>query len=290
MRKKLLIMVVVSLVAGFFAGWQFVRLVYAEPRDQIPVTAPMMTDSAGRSGAVATVSVFRIQCLSKKKAGTAFLHKSGKVITAAHIVDGCNAPDIVLIDPSGKNIMIRDLKVDRDRDLAILDPQSKLKADSLPISRETKQTIGMQVSTWGYPLGYNGRAPLISVGYLAGIGDSASAGGKLHRRWVVNGAFNLGNSGGPLINIEDGTVVGVVSSKLAPIPKRIAAELEALSEQGSGFRYTITCADGRTEQLSEGQVIAEVLQYLRSQTQLVIGHAVTLGDLRSFLKSQEIEP
>jgi hypothetical protein len=37
-------------------------------------------------------------------------------------------------------------------------------------------------------------------------------------------------------------------------------------------------------------VIAEVLEYLRKQTQLVIGHAVILGDLRSFLKENDIEP
>jgi hypothetical protein len=34
----------------------------------------------------------------------------------------------------------------------------------------------------------------------------------------------------------------------------------------------------------------EVLQYLRGQTQLVIGYAVMIGDNKKFLRSNEIEP
>ena len=34
----------------------------------------------------------------------------------------------------------------------------------------------------------------------------------------VNGAFNLGNSGGPVIDPDTLTVVGVVHAKMAPLP------------------------------------------------------------------------
>jgi hypothetical protein len=42
--------------------------------------------------------------------------------------------------------------------------------------------------------------------------------------------------------------------------------------------------------MSEAQVVEYVLEYLRSQTQLVIGYAVTVIDLRSFLGSQGLAP
>ncbi len=110
------------------------------------------------------------------------------------------------------------------------------------------------------------------------------------KRWVINAAFNGGNSGGPLINVEDGTVIGVVSSKLAPIPAYIESALEALKNQKSGFSFTKTKTDGTTEQVSEGQIIADILQHLRNQTQLVIGHTVLLEDIKKFLKQNGVKP
>jgi 2-succinyl-5-enolpyruvyl-6-hydroxy-3-cyclohexene-1-carboxylate synthase len=41
---------------------------------------------------------------------------------------------------------------------------------------------------------------------------------------------------------------------------------------------------------SEGQLLGEVLNYLRTQTQLVIGQALEIGDLREFLKKNGVEP
>ena len=130
-------------------------------------------------------------------------------------------------------------------------------------------------------------AELETVGFLSGVDRIP---GTSTLRWVVNAAFNSGNSGGPVLTVDDGAVVGVVSSKLAPIPPLIEGALEALGNQGSGFRYTRTMPDGTTVTISEGQLVAEVLNYLRSQTQLVLGHAVTSEDLRAFLKANKIEP
>ena len=160
----------------------------------------------------------------------------------------------------------------------------------MTISSNDNFSIGAQVTTWGFPSGYNGLVPLLSVGYLSGIDIVKTDSGKLMKRWVINAAFNGGNSGGPLINVEDGTVIGVVSSKLAPIPAYIESELEVLKNQRSGFSYTITKTDGTTKQVSEGQIIADVLQHLRNQTQLVLGHTVSLKDIKEFLKQNGVKP
>lgn len=150
--------------------------------------------------------------------------------------------------------------------------------------------VGSQVSTWGFPGGYRGRSPLLSVGYLAGMDGRKLPNGNIVKRWVVNAAFNLGNSGGPLIDIEDGSVMGVVSSKLAPVPADVESAMKALTTQNFGMQYTATRPDGSTFKISEGQVVAMVLEHLRNQTQLVIGHAVLLDDVRSFLKQHGVQP
>ena len=82
----------------------------------------------------------------------------------------------------------------------------------------------------------------------------------------------------------------VVSSKLAPIPPEVQSALDALRTQRSGLVFTATMPDGTTTDVSQGQVVAHVLQHLRSQVQLVVGKAVRIEDLRKFLKSQKVEP
>ena len=54
--------------------------------------------------------------------------------------------------------------------------------------------------------------------------------------------------------------------------------------------FTKNKEDGTKEEISEAQVTEEILQYLRSQTQLVIGHAVLTTDLMAFLKANKVDP
>jgi len=48
---------------------------------------------------------------------------------------------------------------------------------------------GDPVTTWGFPLIYNGPAPLLSVGYLSGF-EAVQQGDKVVKHLVANGAFN----------------------------------------------------------------------------------------------------
>lgn len=258
--------------------------------DNIPVAAPMTTELAGRSGTIASASVFRIICLGKGVTGTAFLHRSGMFITAAHVVEGSEVSEIRLIGNTGEEVYVDSVIADTDLDLALLIPKSNINRQTLPISTEVEFSIGMQISAWGYPSGYSGFNPLLISGYLSGKDRMEMPSGKIVDRWVVNAAFNSGNSGGPLLDIETGDVVGVVSSKLAPLPPYIASALKALKTQKSGAVYSKTTPDGKTVNVSEAQVVEEVLQYLRSQTQLVIGYAVMIEDIRNFLKVNGVEP
>lgn len=255
----------------------------------ISVAAPMTTDLAGSSAESALPSVFRILCPKENSAGTGFLHKSGAVITCYHVISNCAPSDVFLLGLAGR-ADVTNIIQNADKDLALLFLDREIKAPVLALSTNDQNAIGSQISTWGFPSGYGGIAPLLSSGYLSGIDHAKGPTGKRIRRLVVNAAFNSGNSGGPLVDIENNAVIGVVASKLAPLPPDIEKALSALKSQTYGFEFTRTSADGKQEKLSEAQVIEEVLQYLRSQTQLVIGQAVPLGDLRAFLIANGIEP
>ena len=274
--------------AIFFSFLVGVQMSFAQDLNTVPTAAQIDTDSAGRLGDIATHAVIRLLCLERGEVGTGFLHKSGNLITADHVVRGCGKPQMVL--PNGALSDVSVIATDQDFDLALVKPSAPIQAKPLEIASSNDFKIGTQISTWGFPGGYNGLSPMLSVGYLAGIDAYKTTSGKIIRKWVVNAAFNGGNSGGPLIHIETGAVFGVVSSKLAPISQETAQILALLEKQQSGFTYTGTTADGKQVTYTEGQLIGKVLNELRRQVQLVIGQAVLREDLIAFLKANKIDP
>ena len=257
--------------------------------DEISISAPLYTDSAGLVGQKAAATIFRIVCVKQGRMGTGFLHKSGSILTAAHVVANCEANDVMIVLPQGTNIPIKNIISDEDNDIASLTPTEKVSGDSLPITNNKNVKIGTQVSTWGFPSGYTGRFPMLSVGYLSGLDAVKTPSGKIVRRLVVNAAFNSGNSGGPLIDIESGTVIGIVSGKLAPIPPDIEKALEVLRNVEIGVGWDFTKPDGTKGKISQSQLLEKILQYMRSQTQLVVGRAVLPDQLREFLKANGLD-
>lgn len=211
---------------------------------QLPTAAPVDTESAGKLADAARKGVVRVICRPTSFGGTGFLHRSGAIITAAHVVAGCAPADLVLLTASGQQLGVTSVVADAVKDLALLRPSNSVAGSPLPIAASSGPGLGAQVTTWGYPGGYDGLIPLLSVGYFAGVQDFQTAQDGTIRRWVINAAFNGGNSGGPVFAVEDGRVIGVVSSKLAPLPPFIASILGALEAQKSGFTYNTTAPDG----------------------------------------------
>lgn len=238
-------------------------------------TIQAQVEDPARGGWSAANSVYRIECPDQNRAGTGFGHKSGRIITAEHVVRGCDAKLLKVIEATGAVTGVKSFVVDADHDLALLIPTvDHFVKVPFDIASESTFTMGAQVSTWGFPEGYGGSIPLLTVGYLAGVDKYEKNPNIIVRKWVVNGAFNRGNSGGPVLDTKTGKVCGVISSKLAPMPKDIQTNLQELQEKGS----------------HEGQTTAKILTYLRNQIQLVIGFAALTIDLRKFLKDNGVEP
>jgi S1-C subfamily serine protease len=233
------------------------------------------SEYAGRGGWGAANSVYRLGCPDQNRSGTAFGHSSGRIITAEHVVRNCDVKKLLVIAPSGATTGVTAVVGDADFDLALLTPTvADFVKLPLDVTSEEAFTFGAQVSTWGFPEGYKGSVPILSIGQLAGVEELRVKPNLVVRKWVVNGAFNPGNSGGPVIETKTAKVIGVISGKLAPIPEELLSKLQDIEKNGS----------------ANEQTIARTLLYMRKQTQLVIGFATLSKDFRDFLKSKGIEP
>ena len=268
-----------------------VPVVPVAPVVQASSTPPPAT--ARRTYAETAKHVVKIACGAGT--GSGFVHRSGLVITAAHVIKGCKASGVTILingsTPTPKEIGVQDI-VDTDEvlDLALLRPATKL-APGLAVVDPQKMNveIGDSVAFIGYPGGYDGAMPMLGVGYLAAVGPY-----QLHRsqkhlmRAFVNGAFNKGNSGGPVIDLQTQTVLGVVHAKVTPLPADVENALIALRGQNSGFTYSATTVDGKMVTVTEAQVVERVLEHYAPQIQLVVGVMVLPVDLVAFLKMHNL--
>jgi S1-C subfamily serine protease len=254
--------------------------------NNIPTSTQWTLDAAGQAGRLAVTSVFMIFCQRTSAKGSGFLLKNGYIITNEHVVRHCQANEILAISSLGERISFSNLIVDSQRDLAILKPTKSLDGGLLLGTKLTFE-IGNAVSTWGFPLGYNGPAPLLSVGYLSGFMEY-QAGSKNKKHLVVNGAFNPGNSGGPLFRSNDDRVVGIVVSKHAPISQFHLTALHALADNQTGVNFTATDDQGNTRNFVESQIVADLLFHFRNLTQVMIGEAVAASELAEFLEENKI--
>lgn len=258
-------------------------------RENVPISTRWLLDSVSDTGLSMVKAVYMLVCPKTQQKGTAFLLETGSMISNWHVVKGSTANDLVAISSEGEQIYFDNITTDQNRDLVALKPRQTL-TGGLSVQEEGNIKVGTQVATWGYPLGYNGPAPLLTVGYLSGFNDSPpyEETASVVKHLVVNGAFNPGNSGGPLFIAQSEEVIGVVVSKHAPITPFVRSAIEVLAKNKSGVVYTSTDQQGNTKQFVESQVVAEVLQYFRQMTQVVIGEAIAGSEVIDFLKAKDL--
>jgi S1-C subfamily serine protease len=231
-------------------------------------------------------SVMLIGCQKTRSKGTAFLLKSGTVVTAFHVVHGCEANELWARSPMGQAVVFSRMATDDQRDLAILRPTESL-AGGLALGSDAEPPPEARVKTWGYPLSYQGLAPILSVGYVAGY-VAQQSGNQTVKRLVINGAFNPGNSGGPLISARDNRVVGIVVAKWTLYSPLVEIAITGFSSPGGiSGRFTETLPSGAQKSVTDEQVISKVLQEFYDKTQVMIGEAVSVSELKLFLREKE---
>jgi len=277
----------VCLLIVFF-GLSALSTAQGVPND-VSVSAQPILDAAGPRQRLAIKAVYLIGCAKSEIAGTGFLIRDGVIVTNRHVVGQCEANDLLVVSTSNEHIKISLLVSDEDRDLALLKPATKL-AGGLELALSAPSLPGSEVSTWGYPFLYNGYYPLLSVGYIAGYRDAQNtAHTKTTKRIIVNGAFNHGNSGGPLLIAQDNKVVGVVVATYHFFPPFVSDAIQALQENHGGYgsgRFSMPGPDGKPINLLDQQVIGMMLAQFYEKTQVMIGEAIAVSELRAFISEK----
>lgn len=162
-------------------------------------------------------------------------------------------------------------------------------SNGLRLATKDNPAPGTVVSTWGYPFAYNGISPLLSVGYVSGYRD-ATSGARTVKHVIVNGAFNHGNSGGPLLVSHDNEVVGIVVLTYNFFPPEVKWVIDSLSNQKFGLMVAeITSPDGTKQNVSEAQVTGMVLDQFYQKTQVMIGEAIASSELAAMIREHSSE-
>lgn len=179
----------------------------------------------------------------------------GWVLTNAHVATHSHA-NLNVTFRGGKPMKVQQLYVDPYLDLAVLryDPKALLAAPGVPrLACDELPPTGRPVGAFGHPWGY----------YFTGTrGITSAITSRLGPDMIQTDApINEGNSGGPLISLEDGSVVGISAA--------IAVENDKRAD-GIGFAVPMLYACRMLELLRAGKD--------PSPPENLVAFAIDLGD------------
>ena len=134
---------------------------------------------------------------------------SGIVVTNEHVIRGASAIHVLLAD--GRQLDAEVIGSDAENDLAVIKvPNGKFTAAKLGNSSDV--LIGETVVAIGSPMGLK---KTVTVGVISAVGRTIKPQERTYTDLIqTDASINLGNSGGPLVNL-DGEVIGINSAILA---------------------------------------------------------------------------
>jgi len=101
----------------------------------------------------------------------------------------------------------------------------------------------------------------------------------------VDGAVNSGNSGGPLLSM-DNKVVGIITEKAGGIDRKLIHLSRVVRQNpGTGMKIIYTKPDGTRTSVDPQQALAQVIQIIHDYTNVGIGYAFSIEYLKNELSS-----
>lgn len=184
--------------------------------------------------------------------GTGFFINNTDIVTAEHVVNGCQR--LALKDGSP----LRLIASNDDLDLAVLSATERSSV-WLELSADVNAHLGETVMALGYPyLGTLAQGLTVTGGNVSALQDIDGSNDKI----MISAPVQPGNSGGPLVNSR-GAVIGVVVSRVddlailkntgtLPQNMNFAVKNEALSDFLRGAQVLFPAATGAGFKLDEG--------------------------------------
>lgn len=140
-----------------------------------------------------------------------FVSEDGLIVTNFHVIEDAQA--ITITRSNGKQSKASPLITDKANDIAILQIEDGVQETFLTVKHSSIVSLGTDLVTIGFPLtSIQGKEPKVTSGILSslsGLNDNPT-------HFQISVPIQPGNSGGPLI-AKDGTVIGIVTSKLNAI-------------------------------------------------------------------------
>ncbi|HNX49315.1 MAG TPA: Do family serine endopeptidase [Thermoanaerobaculaceae bacterium] len=172
-------------------------------------------------------------------AGSAFfISADGLAMTNNHVIEGADKIKVRLTDETELDAKV--IGRDPATDLALLKVEGKKSFAWLPLGDSNSLRVGEWVMAAGNP---RRMSHTITVGVVSAKGRTIglTADASFENFIQTDAAINLGNSGGPLVNLR-GEVVGINSA------------IDAAG-QNIGFAVPINTAKGILDQLKKGKVV-----------------------------------
>ena len=209
--------------------------------------------------------------------GSGFIvNEEGILVTNSHvIINHKNAENSVQFADGTIKKCTKVIHNDPDHDFIILKIEES-DYSVLELGEYDEIEEGDDIYFCGYPLMSNHFA--INAGIISSKFTESNI-----RLMQIDGSVNSGNSGGPLLNMDD-KVVGIVTQKAGGIDDKLLGISEIVKKSKSGMVINYKFKDGREVKFDPQQALADVIQIIHDYTSVGIGYAFSIEYVKSKLQ------
>jgi len=204
----------------------------------------------------------------------------GLVVTAAHVIKDVPV-DALLIAPAdadyfkAEDSKVSIISIDRERDVALLRSVAVQTRKALKLEETSDVAVGEDALLFGFPLG----DPVLTVskGMVAAKTTRPLKDAKLSTRLIkLDASVNKGNSGGPLVRVSTGKVIGMACLKEGSIQE----SLQKLLKEKPMASISI----GGNDPIA---LLQTVVRDFEVNLQLGLGYAVASEHIITLMKSRK---
>lgn len=209
--------------------------------------------------------------------GSGFFVAPGIAVTALHVVDDIPENRIFLVPADQDQLNNKNLGTilakDSDHDLVLIQCPFLKDRPCLNLGEPRKAKIGDESIVMGFPMG----DPILtsSKAMIAAKARKKLLEGSdvLTDMFKLDAAINNGNSGGPVIHITSGNVIGIVSMKVGALSQK----LQIFKKKKPRARIEISDDDPI-------ELLQETLKDMERNLQLGLGYGISVSHLKALLE------